>query len=173
MTAFIDNMKFPLSKHNINNLMLINFHISLITKRFFRSFDSHSNKTVTFSELLPNINKFRNKRLYFFRKFHERWLVNCSSYCDARLQSIIFLKKKPSRELIPVNLQRIAELSSPSYILYTLLCMMYKSRCNPMHSLNGVMPGARHSKLLTDSLSYGDRIHNDGCSKVWHTYVYT
>ena len=32
--------------------MLINFHISLITKRFLRSFDRHSDKTVTLSELL-------------------------------------------------------------------------------------------------------------------------
>ena len=43
--AFIDNMKFTLSNQNINNLMLINFHISLITKRFFRSFDHHRDKT--------------------------------------------------------------------------------------------------------------------------------
>ena len=71
MAAFIDNMKFRLSNQNINNLMLINFHISLITKRFFRSFHRLSDKTVTFSELLPNINKFRNKILDFFRKFHE------------------------------------------------------------------------------------------------------
>ena len=71
MAAFIDNIKFTLSNLNINNLMLINVHISLITKRFFRSFDRHSDKTVTLSELLPNINKFRNKILDFFRKFHE------------------------------------------------------------------------------------------------------
>ena len=71
MAAFIDNMKFPLSKQNINNLMLINFHISLITKLFFLSFDRRSDKTVTLSELLSNINKFRNKTLDFFRKFHE------------------------------------------------------------------------------------------------------
>ena len=63
MTAFI-----PLSNQNINILMLINFLISLITKRFFRSFDRHSDKTVTFSELLPNINKLRNKILDFLRK---------------------------------------------------------------------------------------------------------
>ena len=37
-----------------------------IAKRFFRSFDLHSEKTVTLSELLPNINKFRNKILDFF-----------------------------------------------------------------------------------------------------------
>ena len=71
MAAFTDNIKFPLSNLNINNLMLINFHISLITKRFFRSFDRHSEKTVTLSELLPNISKLRSKRLDFFRKLHE------------------------------------------------------------------------------------------------------
>ena len=71
MAAFIDNMKFPLSNQNIKNLMLINFHISFITKRLLRSFDRHSDKTVTFSELLQKINKFRNKIFNFFRKFHE------------------------------------------------------------------------------------------------------
>ena len=71
MAAFIDDMKFPLSNLNINDLMLINFHISLITKRLFRSFDRHSDKTVPLSELLPNINKLRNKILNFFRTFHE------------------------------------------------------------------------------------------------------
>ena len=35
MEEFIDNMKFPLSNQNINNLMLISFHISLITNGFF------------------------------------------------------------------------------------------------------------------------------------------
>ena len=71
MTAFIDNIKFLLYNLNNNNLMLINFRISLKTKRLFRSFDRHSDKTVTLSELLPNINKFRNKILDFFRKFHK------------------------------------------------------------------------------------------------------
>ena len=71
MAAFIDDMKFPLSNLNINDLMLINFHISLITKRLSRSFHRHSDKTVTLSELLPNINKLRNKILDFFRTFHE------------------------------------------------------------------------------------------------------
>ena len=71
MAAFIHNIKFFLSNLNTNNLMLINFRISLKTKRLFRSFDGHSDKTVTLSELLPNINKFRNKILDFFRKFHK------------------------------------------------------------------------------------------------------
>ena len=76
---FIDYIKFPLWNLNINNLMLINFHISLITKRFLRSFDRHSAKTVTLSKLLPNINKFRNKILIFFQKVSRMWLLNCSS----------------------------------------------------------------------------------------------
>ena len=71
MVAFIDNIKFPMSNQINNNLMIINFHILLITKRFFRSFDRHSDNTVTLSELLPKINKFRNKILIFFRKFSE------------------------------------------------------------------------------------------------------
>ena len=71
MPVFIDNIKFPFSNLNINNLMLINFHISLILKLFFGSFDRHGDKTVAISELLPIINKFRNKILDFFRKFHE------------------------------------------------------------------------------------------------------
>ena len=71
MSPFIDNIKFPLWYLNINNWMLIKFQISLITKRFFRSFDRYSDKTVTLSELLPNINKFHNKILDFFIKFHE------------------------------------------------------------------------------------------------------
>ena len=74
ISAFIDNIKVPLSNLNINNLMVINFHMSLITKRFFPSFDRYSDKTVALSELLPNINKFRNKILDIFRKFHECYL---------------------------------------------------------------------------------------------------
>ena len=58
MAPFIDNIKFPLWNVNINNLVLISFHISLITKRFFWSFDRHSDKTVALSELLQDINNF-------------------------------------------------------------------------------------------------------------------
>ena len=47
MAPFIDYIKFTLWNLNIINLMLINFYISLITKRFFRSFDRHSDKTET------------------------------------------------------------------------------------------------------------------------------
>ena len=69
MAAFIDNIKIPLSNLNISNLMLINFHISSKTKRLFRFFDRHSDKTVTLNKLLPNISKFRNKILNFSESF--------------------------------------------------------------------------------------------------------
>ena len=68
MAAFIDNIKFPSSNLNINNLMLINFHISLRTKRLFRSFDRHSDKTVTLRKLLRNINKFRNYYYCYYKR---------------------------------------------------------------------------------------------------------
>ena len=51
--------------------MLINLHISLITKRFFRSFDRHSDKTVTLSELLQDINNFSKTIVDVIRKSHE------------------------------------------------------------------------------------------------------
>ena len=88
--------------------MLINLHISLITKRFLRSFDSHSDKTITLSELLPNINKFHNKILNFFQKVSRMWFLNCSSYCDTCLESIIFFKKCP-----PVNSYRSSSSTAP------------------------------------------------------------
>ena len=129
VATFIDNIKFPLSNLKINNLMLINFHISLITKRFFNSFDRHSDKTVTLSELFPTNNKFNSKILIFFQTVSRRRLLNYSSYCDARIESYLFFKEKPSSELIKVLLlQRIAELSPPSYILYTVAKAMHCSK---------------------------------------------
>ena len=101
MAAFINNMKFLLSNLNINNWILIIFRISLKTKRLFRYFDRNSDKTVTLSELMQNINKFRNKILDFFQKVSQRWLLNCSSFCNDPLfimDPSFFLKKIP-----PVN----------------------------------------------------------------------
>ena len=71
ISQFNDNMKFQWRNLNINDLMLINLHISLITKRFFWSFDRHSDKTVTLSELLLDINNFSNKIVNVIRKSHE------------------------------------------------------------------------------------------------------
>ena len=64
-------MKFRWTNLNINDLMHIDFHISLITKLFFRSFDRHSDKTVTLGELLLTISIFSNKILDVIRKSHE------------------------------------------------------------------------------------------------------
>ena len=47
MAQFNDNIKFRWRNLKIKDLVLINLHILLITKRFFRSFDRHSDKTVT------------------------------------------------------------------------------------------------------------------------------
>ena len=66
-----DNMKFQWRNLNINILMLINLQKSLITKRFFRSFDRHSDKTATLGELLLDINNFSNKIVDVIRKSHE------------------------------------------------------------------------------------------------------
>ena len=118
MTPFIDYIKFHLWNLNINKLMLINFHISLITKRFLLSFDRHSVKTVTLSELLPNINKLLNKILNFLQKVSRMWLLNCSSYCDTWFNPIIFFKKYP-----PVNSYRSsssADRRTESTFLYSL-----------------------------------------------------
>ena len=71
VAQFNDNIKFRWRNLNINDLILINLHISLITKRFFLSFDRHSDKTVTHSELLLDINNFSNKIVYVIRNSHE------------------------------------------------------------------------------------------------------
>ena len=71
MAQFNDNIKFLLWNLNINNLMLINFLISLITKRFFRYFDRHSDKTVTLSKLLQEINNSSKKIVDVIRNSHE------------------------------------------------------------------------------------------------------
>ena len=71
MAQFNDNMKLRWRNLNINDLMFINLHISIITKRFFQTFDRHSDKTVTLSELLLDINNCSNKIMDVIRKSHE------------------------------------------------------------------------------------------------------
>ena len=112
---------------NINNLILINFHISLITKRFSRSFDRHSDKTVTLRELLQDINNF-SKTIVDIRKSHE------FSFKIVRVITIVV--SNPVNFLVNACLWRQSTASwysmtswfsailllSPSYcILYTLL----------------------------------------------------
>ena len=127
MAPFIDNKKNPLWNLNSNNLMLINYHISWITKQFFRSFDRHSNKTVTLSELLQDINNFSKTIVDVIRKSHEfsfkmvRVITLVASnpvnfVANARLwrQGIASWYSMTSR------FSAILLLSPPSYILYTL-----------------------------------------------------
>ena len=71
MTPFNDDIIFRLWNLNINDLMNINFLISLITKRFFRYFDRHSDKTVYLSGLLQNIRNFSNKLVFVHGKYHK------------------------------------------------------------------------------------------------------
>ena len=117
---FIDYIKFQLWKMNIINLMFINFHISLRTKRFLRSSDRHRDRTVTLRELLPNINKFRNEIL----NFCSESFTNVVSKLFELLWYMSWIYLTFSRNALQwihtVLLQQIAELSPPSYILYTL-----------------------------------------------------
>ena len=71
MAPFNDNIKFRLRNLNINDLIFLHLHNSVITKRFFLSFDRHRDKTVTFSKRLLNINNFSSKIVDVIRKFHE------------------------------------------------------------------------------------------------------
>ena len=71
MVQFNDNIKFRWRNLNTDDSMLINSHISLITKRFFRSFDRHSDNTATHSELSLNINNFSNKIVDVIRKSRQ------------------------------------------------------------------------------------------------------
>ena len=71
ISQFNDNIKFRWRNLNINDLMLINLHISLISKLIFRSFDRHSDKTVTLSELLLDISNFSKTIVHVIRRSHE------------------------------------------------------------------------------------------------------
>ena len=128
MAQFNDNIKFQRWSLNINDLMLINLHISLITNRFFRSFDRHSDKTVTLSELLLDINNFSNKIVDVIRKSHE--------FSFKIIRVITIVVSNPVNFLVNARLWRqsiasgysmtsrfsaILQLSSTSYILYTLV----------------------------------------------------
>ena len=127
MGPFIDNIKFSLWNLNVNNLMLINLQISLITKQFFSCFDRHSDKTATLSELLQDINNFSNKIVDVIRKSHE------FSFKIVRVITIVV--SNPVNFLVNVHLWRQSIdsgysltsrfsasllLSPPSYLLYTL-----------------------------------------------------
>ena len=131
MAQFNDNMKFLWLNLNIKDLMLLNLNISLITKRFFRSFDRHSDKTATLSELLLDINNFSNNIVDVIRMSHE------FSFKIVRVITIVV--SNPVNFLVSARLCRqsiasgysmtsrfsaILLLSPPSYILDTLVYMI-------------------------------------------------
>ena len=127
MAPFIDNIKFPLWSLNINNLMLINFYISLITKRFFRSFDRHSDKTVTLSELLQDINNFSKTIVDVIRKSHEfsfkivaAITIVVSNPVNFLVNARLWRQSIASEYSMTSRFSAIFLLSPPSYILYTL-----------------------------------------------------
>ena len=127
-----DNMKFRWRNLNINDLMLINLHISLITKLSFQSFNRHSDKTVTLSELLLDINNIINEIVYVIRKSHE------FSFKIVRVITIVVWIPLIFLWMLSLWRQSIASgysmtsrffaillLSLPSYILYTMIWIIY------------------------------------------------
>ena len=128
MLQFNDSMKFRRRNLNINDLMLINLHISLITKRFFRSFDRHCDKTVTLSELLLDINNFSNKIVDFIRKSHGFSFKIVQVITIVVWIPLIFLwmlglwrQSIASGYSMTSRFTSILLLSSPSRIPYTLI----------------------------------------------------
>ena len=112
--------------------MLINFRISLLTKRFFLSFDRHCDKTVTFSELLQDVNNFSKTIVDVIRKSHE--------FSFKIIRVIRIVVSNPVNFLVCARQWRqsnaswcsmtsgfspILLLSPPSYILYTLLITFF------------------------------------------------
>ena len=91
MAAFTDNIKFSLPNLNINNLMLINFHISLITKRFFCSFEPRSDKTANCCQ--TSINSVI--KYWTFSESFKKVASKLFELLDAHLEYFNFLKKSP------------------------------------------------------------------------------
>ena len=107
--------------------MLINFYISLITKRFFRSFGRHSDKTVTPSELLQDINNFSKTIVDVIRKSYEFSFkivlvitIVVSNHVNFRVNARLWRQSIASWYSITSRFSAILLFSPPSYILYTL-----------------------------------------------------
>ena len=128
LAQFNDSIKFRWRNLNINDLMLINLHMSFIMKRFFRSFDRHSDKTVTLSELLLDISNISNKIVDVIRKSHE------FSFKIVRVITIVIsnpvnflVNARRCRQSIASGYSMTSRfaaillLSPPSHILYTLV----------------------------------------------------
>ena len=128
-------VKFPLWNLNINNLMPINFSISLITQQFFRYFDRHSNKTVTISELLQHINNFSKTIVHVIRKSHEFSfkivqviMIVVSNQVDFRVNARLWRQSIASWYSMMPRFSSILLLSPPSCILFTLVVFIANAR---------------------------------------------
>ena len=137
ISQFNDNIKFRWRNLNSNDLMLLNLHIILITKRFFRSFDRHSDKTVTLSELLLDINNFSNKILDVIRKSHEFSFeivrvitIVVSNQVNFLVNARLWRQSISSGYLMTSRFADILLLSPSSYILYTLKNAIFVMHCN-------------------------------------------
>ena len=128
MAQFNDSIKILWRNLNIYDVMHINLHISLMPKRFFRSFDLHSDKTVTLSELLLNINNFSNKIVEVIRKSHEFSFkivrvitIVVSNPVNFLPNTLLWRQSIASRYSMTSRFTAILLLSPPSYIIYTLV----------------------------------------------------
>ena len=108
-------------------ILLINLHISLITKRFFWSFDRHSNKTVTHSELLQDINNFSKTIVDDIRKSHEFSIkivrvitIVVSNPVNFLVNARLWRQSIASGFSMPSRFAAVLLLSPPSDIPYTL-----------------------------------------------------
>ena len=127
MAQFNDNINFRWRNLNINDLMLFVFHISLIRRRFFRSFRRHSEKTVTHSELLLDINNFNSKIVDVIRKSHEFSFkivrvitIVVSNPLNFLVNALLWRQSITSGYSMTSRFAAILLVSSP-YILYTLV----------------------------------------------------
>ena len=134
ITPFNDSMKFRLRNVNINDFLLINLPILLITIRFFRYFDRHSGKTVTLSELLLNIINFSNKIVDVMRKSHEFYFkivrvitIVVSNPVNSLVNDLLWRQSISSGYSMTSRFAAILLLSPPSYILYTLVVPIRRS----------------------------------------------
>ena len=151
-------------------------------KRFLRSFDRHSDKAVTLSELLPIINKFHNKILNFFQKVSRCgfWIVRV--IVIHVLNPINFSRNALEWIHTILLLQRIAELRPPSYILYTLVSAVSNSRTQSPNvagaapALKFLIQRPRKNQLAASMTQYFCRVYDallDVAVRVSHRLVKT
>ena len=125
-------------------------------KRFLRSFDRHSDKTVTHSELLQDINNFSKTIVYVIRKSH--------AFSFKIVPVITIVVSNPFNFLVNASLWRqtimswysmtslfsaILVLSPPSYILYTLASPMLGAADGPNSPMLGAADGPNSQQKLS------------------------